>query len=190
MRHLAPSSRLVGGAVWKTTRRPPAGDSWISVHPTLLPTGARTPRIAHEEGEVVRGLTVADLPRERCVSDNARAGPYRDLAAGCRGARAGVTQFVVTNEHNMIMPSVAGRSGPGAIQAFSPALLARASATPRTPPSCALSFVHVCQYVTDRYTDPPALGPGYPVSRPKLLVHSTARLLKITNNARNSGGHL
>lgn len=22
------------------------------------------------------------------------------------------------------------------------------------PPSCAVSFVHVCQYVTDRYTDP------------------------------------
>lgn len=23
-----------------------------------------------------------------------------------------------------------------------------------SPPSCAVSFVHVCQYVTDRYTDP------------------------------------
>lgn len=73
---------------------------------------------------------------------------HTQIAADCRGACAGVTQFVVTNEHNMIMSR-----GRAAIysRTFS-ALLA--VARHGHPPSCAVSFVHVCQYVTDRYTDP------------------------------------
>lgn len=37
---------------------------------------------------------------------------------------------------------------------------------PLPPPSCAVSFVHVCQYVTDRYTDP---------SLSRILVKTRAR---------------
>lgn len=55
-------------------------------------------------------------PRERCVSDN-ESGPTRDRAAAA-GPGAGVTQFVVTNEHNMIMSR--GRAPCNAVRAPPP----------------------------------------------------------------------
>lgn len=90
----------------------------------------------------------------------------QEISANCRGVCAGVTQFVVTNEYNMIMSR--GQDRTIYSRTFS-ALLAEARH--EHPPSCAVSFVHVCQYVTDRYTDPAARRGSL---RPKLL--------EITNN--------
>lgn len=75
--------------VWESDH-PPA----TAVRAGLFPMHVEDP--SHEEG-IVRGLTFR--PSSRCVSDN-ESGPH---AADCRGVCAGVTQFVVTNEHNMIM---------------------------------------------------------------------------------------
>ena len=113
----------------------------------LFPTRVENP--SHEEG-IVRGLTFADLPRDAYLTMRV---VHTQIAADCRGVCAGVTQFVVTNEHNMIISY-----GQVAIysRTFS-ALLAQVRHR-HPPPSCVVSFVHVCQYVTDRYTDPSPLA--------------------------------
>lgn len=68
--------------------RPPAGDR-VDLFPTRV-----------EEG-IVRGLTFADLLRDAYLT--MRVVHTQEISANCRGVCAGVTQFVVTNEHNMIM---------------------------------------------------------------------------------------
>lgn len=124
--------------VWESTDHPPA----IAGRVDLFPTHVEDP--SHEEG-IVRGLTFADLPRDAYLTTRV---VHTQIAADCRGDCAGVTQFVVTNEHNMIM----SRGWAAIYSRTLSALLAEA--LHGHPPSCAVSFVHVCQYVTDRYTDP------------------------------------
>ena len=128
---------LAARLVWESTDHPPATAGF-----DLFPTRVENP--SHEEG-IVRGLTFAVLPRDAYLTMRV---VHTQIAADCRGVCAGVTQFVVTNEHNMIISC-----GQAAIysRTFS-ALLAEARH--RHPPSCVVSFVHVCPYVTDRYTDP------------------------------------
>lgn len=111
----------------------------------LFPTRVENP--SREEG-IVRGLTFADLPRDAYLTMRV---VHTQIAANCRGVCAGVTQFVVTNEHNMIISC----SRTAIYSRTFSALLAKARH--RHPPSCDVSFVHVCQYVTDRYTDPSLL---------------------------------
>lgn len=94
--------------------RPPAGD-----RVDLFPTRVEAP--SHEEEGIVRGLTFADLLRDAYLT--MRVVHTQEISANCRGVCAGVTQFVVTNEHNMIMSR--GRGTAIYSRAFS-ALLAEA----------------------------------------------------------------
>lgn len=81
------------GWVWESTDHPPA----TAGRADLFPTRVEDP--SHEEG-IVRGLTFADLPRDAYLTMRV---VHTQIAADRRGVCAGVTQFVVTNEHNMIM---------------------------------------------------------------------------------------
>jgi len=163
-KHLAYSRRG-----WESTDHPPA----IADRVDLFPTRVENP--SHEEG-IVRGLTFADLPRDAYLTMRV---VHTQVAADCRGVCAGVTQFVVTNEHNMIM----SRDRAAIYSRTFFALLAET--LHGHPPSCAVSFVHVCQYVTDWYTDP-----SLPA---RILVEAETRACdwnrsrSTTNNARNWG---
>lgn len=112
-RSLKNNSRRVAGL---GIRRPPAGDCRSTCF-------QRTSRIHRARGRYpFRGLTYAGPPRDAYLTMRV---VRTQIAADCRGVRAGVTQFVVTNEHNMIMSRDRAAR-------YTARFVTRAS--PRTPP--------------------------------------------------------